>query len=371
MNELLNTINNIKNNGILTPINIFTKKDENKIIKKILNSDKFKEIYPNTDKEKALSIIKCNFSLLASKEENNNYNHEFLVYDNGGSKEIFLYFEGSRARKWSLENEIIEVQETKTYKDIDNSIVQAATKENKINDLSIDNKIVERANNLIESLEINPGEQAQTYINYLKNKGIDSKDKNNKLVLAARVHLIKYGYFKTDAIAKAAEIEGVKSTKELEQKYFNKLVDILKNGSEEVEPIKEEFYNNNEVEPVAEQTEKENNNYITLTKEQEKERIDLINLWSKKSPGDKEQGKERFLQLLFEYQEKKKTKEEFKKHINKLYAANKNIKAYYAGKKDFNNYLTDLLATEDILQKNDIIKNEFFTNAYNYIKSVS
>ena len=254
MKELLNTINNIKNNGILTPINIFTKKDENKIIKKILNSDKFKEIYPNTDKEKALSIIKCNFGLLASKEENNNYNHEFLVYDNGGSKEVFLYFEGSRARKWSLESEIIEVEETKTYKDIDNSIVQAATKENKINDLSIDNKIVERANNLIESLEINPGEQAQTYINYLKNKGIDSKDKNNKLVLAARVHLIKYGYFKTDAIAKAAEIEGVKSTKELEQKYFNKLVDILKNEIEEVEPIKEEFYNNNKVEP-AEQIE--------------------------------------------------------------------------------------------------------------------
>ena len=126
MNELLNTINNIKSNGILTPINIFTKKDENKIIKKILNSDKFKEIYPNTDKEKALSIIKCNFGLLASKEENNNYNHEFLAYDNGGSKEIFLYFEGSRARKWSLENEIIEVQETKTYKDIDSDIISNA-----------------------------------------------------------------------------------------------------------------------------------------------------------------------------------------------------------------------------------------------------
>ena len=124
----------------------------------------------------------------------------------------------------------------------------------------------------------------------------------------------------------------------------------------------------------AEQTEqeqqiRENNNYITLTEEQKKERIELINLWSKKAPGDKEQGKERFLQLLFEYQEQKKTKEEFKKHINKLYAANKNIKAANAGKKDFNNYLIDLLATENILQKNDIIKNEFFNNAYNYIKS--
>ena len=151
--------------------------------------------------------------------------------------------------------------------------------------------------------------------------------------------------------------------------HVNKIILFTDKEIEEVKPIKEEFYNNNEVEPVAEQTEKENNNYITLTKEQEKERIDLINLWSKKAPGDKEQGKERFLQLLFEYQEKKKTKEDFKKHINKLYAANKNIKAYYAGKKDFNNYLTDLLATEDILQKNDIIKNEFFTNAYNYIKN--
>ena len=79
---------------------------------------------------------------------------------------------------------------------------------------------------------------------------------------------------------------------------------------------------------------------------------------------------ESFLNLLFEYQEKKKTKEEFKKHINKLYAANKNIKAANAGKKDFNNYLVDILATEDILQKNDIIKNEFFTNSYNYIKSI-
>ena len=127
----------------------------------------------------------------------------------------------------------------------------------------------------------------------------------------------------------------------------------------------------NKFNKMKSEAEKENNQYITLTKEQEKERIELINLWSKKAPGDKEQGKEKFLQLLFEYQEQKKTKEELKKHINKLYAANKNIKAANAGKKDFNNYLTDILATEDILQQNNIIKNEFFKNAYNYIKSVS
>ena len=118
-------------------------------------------------------------------------------------------------------------------------------------------------------------------------------------------------------------------------------------------------------------TEKENNQYITLTKEQEKERIELINLWSKKAPGDKEQGKEKFLHLLFKYQEQKKTKEELKKHINKLYAANKNIIEANKKKEGINNYLVDLLATEDILQQNNIIKNEFFKNAYNYIKSVS
>ena len=75
--------------------------------------------------------------------------------------------------------------------------------------------------------------------------------------------------------------------------------------------------------------------------------------------------------LLFKYQEQKKTKEELKKHINKLYAANKNIIEANKKKEGINNYLVDLLATEDILQQNNIIKNEFFTNAYNYIKSVS
>ena len=139
-------------------------------------------------------------------------------------------------------------------------------------------------------------------------------------------------------------------------------------GEEPKKEIKEEFYNIDTVDLIEEK--KENNNYITLTEEQKKERKHLINLWSTKTPNDKQQGKESFLNLLFKYQEQKKTKEEFKKHINKLYAANKNIKAANAGKKDFNNYLVDILATEDILQKNDIIKNEFFTNSYNYIKCI-
>lgn len=165
--------------------------------------------------------------------------------------------------------------------------------------------------------------------------------------------------------------------------YINAMLETKENYFEKLEIFEEynkaidlyiEFlskYQLDYIKYLENQKEQTKDNYITLTKEQEKERIDLINLWSKKAPGDKEQGKERFLQLLFEYQEQKKTKEEFKKHINKLYAANKNIKAANAGKKDFNNYLIDLLATENILQQNDIIKNEFFTNAYNYIKSVS
>lgn len=224
MNELLNTINNIKNNGILTPINIFTKKDENKIIKKILNSNKFKEIYPNTDKEKALSIIKCNFGLLASKEENNNYNHEFLVYDNGGSKEIFLYFEGSRARKWSLENEIIEVQETKTYKDIDNSIVQAATKENK-NSLGSENMNTKRGiNNKRYFKATNPGHKDFIVI-----------DKDNATIK----HLEGSKVWKTE------EKDIIKN---LGHKDADAYIKHLKkfNYIEVKEDIKEEFYFNND-----------------------------------------------------------------------------------------------------------------------------
>ena len=110
MKELLNTINNIKNNGVSTLVNIFTKKDENKIINKVLNTDKFKKIYKDIDKEKAINIFKSNFILLAAKEDNKNFNRDFIVYDNGGSKEVFLYFEGSRARKWSIEGELIEIK---------------------------------------------------------------------------------------------------------------------------------------------------------------------------------------------------------------------------------------------------------------------
>lgn len=366
-------------------------------------------------------------------------------------------------------------EEEKIYKTIDNSTVQAATKENKINDLSIDNKTNKKELRPIFNSDIEGHEEYQREELKKYNSGalnFTHKRINNKMI----EEYTKYFIYKDNTFM------SVKPGKDYPSGYYdhvrkydykidhvNKVILFTDKEIEEVKPIKEEFYNN-EVAPAETEDnyfysdinlnnilkhikevkdfnnsksieyfgnyaaaqrgsfriEKNNNNfyikamietkenyfekleifeepekaidlyidflskyqldyikylenqkeqtkdnYITLTKEQEKERIDLINLWSKKAPGDKEQGKERFLQLLFEYQEQKKTKEEFKKHINKLYAANKNIKAANAGKKDFNNYLIDLLATENILQQNDIIKNEFFTNAYNYIKSVS
>lgn len=128
---------------------------------------------------------------------------------------------------------VAKKEDVKTCEVIDNSIAESEIKENKTNDLT------QQANDLVESLPVKKGSKAIEYINYLKNNNIDSKDSKNKLVLAARVHLVRYGSFKTDAIAKAAEIEKVSSTKELELKYFNRLLDLLKE-QKEVKEIKEE-----------------------------------------------------------------------------------------------------------------------------------
>ena len=136
MKELLNTINNIKNNGVSTLVNIFTKKDQDKIINKVLNTDKFKKIYKDIDKEKAIDIFNSNFIILASKEDNKNFNRDFIIYDNGGSKEIFLYFEGSRARKWSIEGELIEIKadaEAEEIQDRQLEILNKQIKNNAIN----------------------------------------------------------------------------------------------------------------------------------------------------------------------------------------------------------------------------------------------
>ena len=240
------------------------------------------------------------------------------------------------------DTEVGEVQEEETKKEIKviEEIKNKTVKQSKVNGaLKRYNLGIKRSLDFYNSID----EQIEKY-------------KNNNS------HLYNYYIDKKEEYKKDLE-----KSKEAKENFIN---NILPNYTiiEDVEPIKEEFYNIDTVDPIEEK--KENNNYITLTGEQEKERKYLANLWSTKAPSDKQQGVESFLNLLFEYQEKKKTKEEFKKHINKLYAANKNIKAANAGKKDFNNYLVDILATEDILQKNDIIKNEFFTNSYNYIKSI-
>lgn len=151
MKELLNAINNIKNNGSMTHINIFTKKDINKIINIVLKSEKFKNIYKGIEKSKAIDIFNSNFVLLVSKEENKNYNREFLVYDNGGSKEVFLYFEGSQARKWSIESEIIEINENQDIKE--EFYKKSEEEQNKENLKLIFNTIESKIDNYIELVD--------------------------------------------------------------------------------------------------------------------------------------------------------------------------------------------------------------------------
>ena len=45
--------------------------------------------------------------------------------------------------------------------------------------------------------------------------------------------------------------------------------------------------------------ENKNNNYIIMTKEEHQELIKLSDMWGKKVPTYKEQGKQEFLHLLF------------------------------------------------------------------------
>lgn len=155
--------NNIKNNGITTLTRIFTKKDENKIIKEILNNNKFKNIYPNVDKAKAFDIINSNFVLIASKEDNKNYNRDFIVYDNG-SKEIFLYFEASRNKKWSLESEIIEVTETPEVPEVPEAAEAEKQEIQRININNIDAHPFEQFDLFCEQMD-NRRETIKNYIN--------------------------------------------------------------------------------------------------------------------------------------------------------------------------------------------------------------
>ena len=101
----------------------------------------------------------------------------------------------------------------------------------------IDNNIniEEYANNLIESLPIEKNRSAAVYLDYAKENGIKTNDKNNIGRKVLQVHLMKYGV--SNAWYKAAEKKGVNTKEELAKVYFNELVKMLKEKG-----IKEEFY---------------------------------------------------------------------------------------------------------------------------------
>ena len=108
-----------------------------------------------------------------------------------------------------------------TYKTINNEILRATVKENKINDL-----LVEKANKLIESLEITKSSDARVYLSYAKESGIKTNDKNSINRKVLQCHLMKYGV--SNIWYKAAEKHGVNTKEELYNVYFNQLLDMLK-----------------------------------------------------------------------------------------------------------------------------------------------
>ena len=155
-------------------------------------------------------------------------------------------------------------EEEKIYKTIDNSTVQAATKENKINDLSIDNKTNKKELRPIFNSDIEGHEEYQREELKKYNSGalnFTHKRINNKMI----EEYTKYFIYKDNTFM------SVKPGKDYPSGYYdhvrkydykidhvNKVILFTDKEIEEVKPIKEEFYNNNnEVEPVAEQTEEE------------------------------------------------------------------------------------------------------------------
>ena len=232
MKELLNTINNIKNNGVSTLVNIFTKKDQDKIINKVLKTDKFKKIYKDIDKEKAINIFKSNFILLAAKEDNKNFNRDFIVYDNGGSKEVFLCFEGSRARKWSIEGELIEIKA-----DTEQQGKEVGKMNNKKELRPIYNENIKGHKEYIlkELKKYNSGDLKFTH-----------KRINNKMI----EEYTKYFVYKDNTFMAVKPSENgypsgyYEHIKQYNYRvdHINKIILFTDSEVEEVEPIKEEFY---------------------------------------------------------------------------------------------------------------------------------
>ena len=104
-------------------------------------------------------------------------------------------------------------------------------KENKINDL-----LVERANNLIESLPIEKNRSTAVYLDYAKENGIKTSDKNSIGRKILQCHLMKYGF--SNVWYRAAEKYGVNTKEELFQVYFNQLLDMLRSEEETKTPLK-------------------------------------------------------------------------------------------------------------------------------------
>lgn len=84
-----------------------------------------------------------------------------------------------------------------------------------------------RANKLIEELAIEKGQNANTYVKFLKDQGIKTNDNSNLIRKATQVHLIRYGEcILWCDIAKKYDLN---TKQEVEDMYFNKLVDMLRN----------------------------------------------------------------------------------------------------------------------------------------------
>lgn len=87
--------------------------------------------------------------------------------------------------------------------------------------------IINKANDLIENIEIEKGRSSQVYLKYAKENNIKTNDKNSIYRKALQVHLMRYGI--SYIWHKAAEKKNVKTKEELANVYFDELVNMLKN----------------------------------------------------------------------------------------------------------------------------------------------
>lgn len=84
-----------------------------------------------------------------------------------------------------------------------------------------------KANKLIEELGIKKGENATTYVKFLKAQGIKTNDNSNLIRKAAQIHLIRYG--ECILWCDVAKKYGLNTKQEVEDMYFNQLIEMLRN----------------------------------------------------------------------------------------------------------------------------------------------